>query len=378
MEIIFWICAAGIVYAYAGYPLVLYAIEKVWRASESPTRAEMAGWPSLSLIIPAHNEALVIGRKLENTLSLRYPGALQIVVVSDGSTDATPEIVESFASDDRLTFIDLAQRKGKANALNRGVQASTGEIVVFTDASILLDGDALAEIVVPFAESSIGCVSGEDLIEGGGGEGLYGRYELFLRRQESKIGSIVGASGSFYAQRRSLVSEFPEGVAPDFLSVLNTVSRGFRAVSTPRAFGHMSAAKETKNEFKRKVRTVVRGMTALFERKSLLNPVRFPSFAFFLLSHKLARWYVPFFLLLLLSSSLLLSSVPIYAVAAGAQVVFYLVALLALVLPGWLRSTVLGKIALYFTIVNAAILIAWFSYFGGARPEVWNPTKRDA
>jgi len=378
METIFWICVAGLFYAYVGYPLVLLAIGTIWRSRALPVAENPVRWPSLSLIIPAHNESGVIGKKLENTMGLEYAGELQVVVVSDGSTDSTPDVVESFARDARLTFVNLIQRKGKANALNQGVQASTGEIIVFSDASILLDCQALPEIARPFAEASVGCVSGEDLIEGGGGEGLYGRYELFLRRQESNLGSIVGASGSFYAQRKELVSEFPEGVAPDFLSVLNTVSSGFRAVSTPRAFGHMSAAKGSKNEFQRKVRTVVRGMTALFERKQLLNPFRYPMFAFFLLSHKLARWYVPFFLLLVLLSSLLLLSNPFFATVGVVQVLFYLTALIGFGMSGWLRTTTVGKIALYFTVVNTAILVAWLSYLRGARPEVWNPTKRDA
>ena len=234
------------------------------------------------------------------------PASLRIVVVSDGSTDATSQIVNSFAADDRLMFVDLPVRKGKANALNRGVRSCNRRDHRFSDASILLEEQAVWELVRPFADAGVGCVSGEDRIEGGGGEGLYGRYELFLRRQESRLGSIVGASGSLYAQRTNLVKDFPEGVAPDFLSVLNTVQSGYRAISTPDAVGYMTAIADPKNEFKRKVRTVIRGMTALFQKKVLLNPFRYPTFSLFLLSHKIMRWYVPVFLSVLLVTNFFL------------------------------------------------------------------------
>lgn len=378
MEVVFWICLLGIVYAYFGYPLVLMLLgwlKDVLLDRENALYTENEA-PSLSVIIPAHNEGEVIAEKLRNTLSLYYPGELEIVVISDGSVDNTAEVVQTFCNDDRLIFLNLKERKGKANALNMGLEKARGEIIVFSDASIILDEQALWEIAQPFAESTIGCVSGEDLIKEGGGESLYGKYELYLRNQESRIGSIVGASGSFYAQRKHLVKTFLEGGAPDFLSVLNTVEKGYRAISTSSAFGHMTAVASTKDEFQRKVRTLIRGMTALFEKKSLLNPYRYPMFSFFLISHKLMRWWVPFFLLGLLGFNGFLIDQPFYLVFLCLQGGFYLLATLVYLQVQPVVGSLPGKVALYFTVVNTAILFAWIRYFSGVRQEIWTPSKR--
>ena len=204
MDVAFWISLCGVVYAYFGYPAVLVVAARLARARNDSRFPEDA-LPSISIVIPAHTEAAVIGAKLENTLALPYPGAAEIIVVSDGSSDGTEDIILSHSDDERLVYVGLSERKGKANALNQGVSRASGDVVVFSDALIILDEQALVEIVQPFADPAVGCVSGEDKIAGSDGEGLYGRYELFLRRMESRLGSIVGASGSFYAQRRELV-----------------------------------------------------------------------------------------------------------------------------------------------------------------------------
>lgn len=378
MEIAFFTSVVAVAYAYVGYPLVLvllgFAKRPRGQSAREPFSPEMA--PSVSLLIPAHNEEDVIGRKLENSLSLYYPGELEVIVVSDGSTDETPQVVGQHCDDRRLKLVDLPERKGKANALNTAVELAKGEIVVFSDASIFLEEQALWEILQAFVDPEIGCVSGEDRIEGGGGEGLYGRYELFLRRQESRLGSIVGASGSFYAQRKTLVTQFPEGVAPDFLSVLVTVRSGYRAVSTSTAIGYMTSVADSRNEFRRKVRTVIRGLTALFQNKTLLNPFSYPVFSLFLLSHKLMRWFVPFFLLGAMVSSMFLLQHALYSAFFVAQCLFYSVGILAYFNVGFLARSSLGKIACFFTASNVAIMIAWTLYLRGVRQEIWSPSKR--
>ena len=378
MEFVFWTSFLCVAYAYLGYPLVLSLVAYLrptpeMDADEPPLEQY---YPIVSVVIPAHNEEAVIGRKLENTFSLNYSGELQVIVVSDGSTDDTASIVHSFAHDDRLHFIDLPERNGKAKALNSALESASGEIVVFSDASIILERDAISEIVRPFASSKIGCVSGEDRIEGGGGEGLYGRYELYLRRQESALGSIVGASGSFYAQRKELVASFPEGVAPDFLSVLNTVREGYRAISTSTAKGFMTSVADSRSEFQRKIRTVIRGLTALFENIQVVNPLSNPLFAFFVLSHKLMRWLVPFFLLGLIISNLFLMDFAFYRGIFVAQFLFYSCAVLAYMEISIVARSIAGKITLYFSSSNVAILIAWYRYLRGVRQEIWAPSKR--
>lgn len=371
----FWIAFGGVLYAYAGYPLVLELIARVRRQPRQ--RALVPPLPDVSMIVPVHNELSVIHEKLENTRRLSYPaGQLEVVFVSDGSTDGTSEAIRK-QQDSRIRLVELKERGGKAAALNVGLRASNRPIVVFSDASIMLAPDALEAIVSPFDDPEVGCVSGEDRIEGGGGEGLYGRYELFLRRRESEVHSIVGASGSFYAQRRELCEAFVPGAAPDFLSVLRTVENGSRALTEPSAVGKMSALENPSDEFRRKVRTVLRGLTTLWAYRRLLNPFRYGLFAFELLSHKVARWLVPFFLLALLVSNILLAAgSSAYATFLAAQLAFYGVALLAFRGPRRLASWRPLRIPVYFTTVNVATLSAWIKFALGTRQEFWSPSRR--
>lgn len=375
MEYIFWVSLLAVAYSYFGYPLLLVVVGML---GPCPLRRNASHYtPSVTIIVPAYNEAAVIGRKIENLLALDYPlDLLQIIVVSDGSTDGTDTLAEEAASDGCLTLIRITERRGKANALNTGLGEATGEIVVFSDSSIMLDPGALRAIVASFGDLSVGCVSGEDHIPDGGGEGLYGRYELFLRNRESSIGSIVGASGSFYAQRRDLCKPFVDGLAPDFLSVLNTVEAGYRAVTEPAAFGVMSAVANPDEEFRRKVRTLLRGMTTLWDKRALLNPFRYGRFAWILLSHKVMRWLVPFFLVLLLFSNIALASHPFYLVMLVLQGLFYSIAVLAWRRVLGLQNRVLGKVPLYFSAANLAVAFAWVKFLLGTRQELWEPTRR--
>lgn len=375
MEVVFWLSAILVIYAYLGYPVTLAVLARLARRPIARDAGDYT--PEVSLIIPAYNEEAVITRKLENTLSLDYPpDKLQVIVVSDASTDRTDELVTPFAEKSNIELVRVAVRQGKANALNAGLERARGEHVVFSDSSIMLDSMALREIVRPFADPAVGIVSGEDHIPEGGGEGLYGRYELYLRNKESVLHSIVGASGSFYAQRRHLVDSFPEGLAPDFLSVLNTVEKGFRAVSEPKAIGFMTALPDTGEEFRRKVRTLLRGMSTLWAKRNLLNPLKYRWFAFELLCHKVLRWLVPVFLVLILIGNLLIAASPFYGLTLLLQIAFYAIALLAWQDVGNLSGTIVGKVALYFTSVNLAIAYAWVRFVGGVRQELWEPSRR--
>lgn len=373
-EALFWLSAAAVIYPYALYPIVLWGLGKLARRTAETAAAAV---PRVSMIVPVHNERAGIGRKIENTRGLRYPKErLEIFFVSDGSTDGTLEALRT-AELPGMQVIELPARKGKAAALNAGLARARHDILVFSDASIELEPDALERIVGPFADPRVGCVSGEDRIPESGGEGLYGRYELMVRRLESRVHSIVGASGSFYAQRRALCAPFVEGMAPDFLSVLRTVDQGSLAKSEPSAVGFMSSVKVPGDEYRRKVRTLVRGMTALFAHGRLLNPLRFGPFAFSLASHKVMRWLAPLFLAALLAASAALAArSPFYLAALAAQVLFYACAAAAHFGIWGVNRTAPGKIALYFSAVNVAAASAWFSYLRGVRQELWTPSRR--
>lgn len=360
-----------IFYAYFGYPLVLLILG-IFKKKDL-TKSNIL--PSVSIICPVYNESLVLREKIINTLNLDYPKNLvQIIIVSDASDDETDNIIEQFKDQGVLGY-RLVKRSGKAAALNLGLSNATNDIVVFTDASILIASDALRKIVAPFADVSIGCVSGEDHIDGSAGESLYGRYELALRNLESKIDSIVGASGCFYAQRRHLIKSFPSGRAPDFYSVLKTVEAGFRAVTEPSAQGVMKHVPSMKNEFQRKTRTLLRGITTLFSFPHLFDPRKFLVFSFFLWSHKIARWLCGFAQLGMLVSNIFLFST-FWAVILMLQVIFY-----GLALSGYLRFktssiSFLERIPLFFCVANFAAIHAFIMYFLGVRIEIWSPSKR--
>ena len=374
-EILFWLAAFLTLYAYLGYPVLLYGLGMVRSRPVTVPFAEYA--PDVTLIIPVHNEERVIEAKLKNLDSLRYPrDRLMVLIVSDGSTDQTRERVLAYSGNLQIRFLAQERRLGKAAALNLGLQNTDSELVIFSDASIMLDPDALRQLVQAFQDTAIGCVSGEDLIPGGGGEGLYGRYELFLRNLESQVSSIAGASGSFYAMRTRLCKPFLPGMAPDFLSALVTVDDGYRAVTEPRAHGTMASTKSPRGEFTRKVRTLIRGMTALWHMRQLLNPFRFGTFSMVLWSHKLMRWFVPFFMIIAFVANLLLLEQMFYRSTAMLQLVFYSLAVIGMADLPMSRQSVMVKIPLYFTLVNAAIFLAWVRFLAGVRLEIWEPTRR--
>jgi hypothetical protein len=240
-----------------------------------------------------------------------------------------------------------------------------------------LESDALQNIVKKFSDQRIGCISGEDHIEGSGGEGYYGEYELYIRNLESDVASIIGASGSFYAQRKELSLPFIEGMAPDLLSVLNIIESGYVAITEPSAIGKMTSVKKVEDEFNRKVRTFIRGMTVLFYKKKLLNPLKYGIISFELISHKIFRYLVPFFLIaILLTNILLIPESVFYRTVLTLQSIFYLLAILSFSGISGIEHKLWGKIPLYFVSVNYSIVVAWYKYLTGTRQEIWNPSKR--
>lgn len=373
MEALFWTCLLLIAYPYAIYPALLVATNRLAR------RAAHVGAPfepTVTVILPVHNEARRIEAKIRNLLELDYPrDKLQILVIGDACTDDTLERARR-AGEGVVATIDLATRAGKAAGLNAGLERSTGEIIVFTDAAIMLDRPSLRALLSHFVDAQIGCVSGEDYIEGAETEGVYGRIELLLRREEARLHSIAGASGCFYAQRRELCAPFRAGMAPDFLSVLVTVKAGKRALAEPAARGSMTATSSQRAEYTRKVRTFLRGITALFGNATLLNPVKYPGFSFILWSHKLMRWLAPLPMLGCLIAAWMLRANPLYLALFIGQVALYVAALAGLRWPAVAGKLAIVRLSAFFVMVNAAALKALALWVSGARVEVWEPTRR--
>lgn len=374
MKALFWGSLIAVLYPYVLYPALLVAWNRL-RGNRALV-PDLAYRPSITLILPVHNEAQRIEAKLQNLLDLDYPRErVQFVIVGDGCTDDTLERATDTGGGQVLVH-RLLERSGKAAALNAGLERATGEIVVFTDAGIRLDRGALASLVGHFRNPIVGCVSGEDYVDGGGNEGVYGRMELFVRREEARLHSIAGASGCFYGMRRALCRPFRAGMAPDFLSVLETLRSGHRAVCEPAARGAMTATTSQREEFSRKVRTFLRGMTAMFSNASLLNPLRYPASAFVLWSHKLMRWMGPVWLGLCFLSALMLRGEQPFAGLFYGQLSLYAIAWAALAWPTAVGRFRLPRLAAFFVLVNAAAAKALVQWLLGMRQELWEPTQR--
>lgn len=365
-----------IFFAYFGYPMTLLLVGRV--RGRNVKRAMII--PSVTFIITVHNEEKKIRDKLENTLSLDYPKEkLQILVASDGSDDRTNEIVRNYL-DREVQLHDIAHRRGKENAQKDALKKATGDVIVFSDVATMLERRGLQQLVSNFADPTIGCVSSEDRLLGRGGkpsgEGVYVRYEMWLRRLESSANSLVGLSGSLFAARKEVCEDFSGEMQSDFRIVLNSMKMGLRSVSDPVTIGFYQDTTDQKREWDRKIRTVLRGLTVFFRHLDLLNVFQYGLFSYQLFCHKLLRWLVPFLLTLAFVSNFVLSSKSlIYFFLLWLHILFYSLGILGLQKKK-LQDRSLIKIPMYFLTVNMSILVAWWRYLRGQRIVTWAPTVR--
>lgn len=377
MKTIFWLSLVLIIYTYVGYPMLLAVLA---RLRPRPVRyRDSDRVPVISLIIAVYNEERNLMTKLVNTLNLRYPRErVRIIVVSDGSTDGTAAIARSFAGQG-VELVRLPERMGKAIALNYGVVAARGEILVFTDAGALAEPDCLWNLIENFSDPEVGCVSTEDVLENSSesGEGTYIKYEMLLRKLESRVASCVGASGSFYAMRRECCPQFPPHVATDLLSAMEAVRLGFRVVSDPRSLVRMTAVIKQGDEFQRKVRTVMTGIGCLSAMLPLLNPFRCGIFSIEIFSHKILRWGGGIMLLALFAgNAFIISDSRLYASFFCFQVAAYLLAAIGGIFEPLSRKFAVVRIPYFFVCTNLSALFAFYKYIAGQRVAVWRPSNR--
>ena len=368
---VFWCSVALVAYAYAGYPCALMVVA-LFR-DRAVTRAGIT--PRVSFVITAYNEERRLREKIENTLSQIYPAdRLEIIVASDGSTDATDQIARAF--DDRVRLVRARERRGKEAAQQLALEAASGEILVFSDVATALAPDGVASIVSNFADPTVGCVSSIDrFVDDDGrpsGEGAYVRYEMFLRTLETRVNTLVGLSGSFFAARRDVCRNWAADRQSDFSTLLNAVDLGLRGVLDSQTAGFYRAIADGRREAPRKTRTVVRGIAVLARNARMLNPFRYGLFAWQLASHKLCRWLVPFAMIgAVAGNAALRSRSTVYQLAFGAQLVFYAAAAAGV----WTGARRL-RIPAYLLSSNEAILIAWFRFARGERAACWTPSER--
>lgn len=372
MEILFFISMGVVAWTYIGYVGVI----TLW-GTLLPRKVERRYQNlSVSVVVAARDEEINIRARLDNLREQDYPAELiEIIVVSDGSTDRTAEIASEFG-DDNVRVVALDAPVGKAAALNRGVAVAKGEIVVFADARQRFDLNVIAELTAMFYEDSVGAVSGELMIEPGvdsevnEGVGMYWRYEKLIRRMESAVDSVVGATGSIYAIRRSLFRPVEENaLLDDVLVPMRIVLDGYRVLFERRARAYDITSATAGQEFRRKVRTLAGNFQALAMEPRLLNPRRNRLF-FQLVSHKLARLVVPYFFVLALISSAFSDGL-FYTVVFWCQLASLATGLLH---HTPLRNSLLGKVARMswmFSVLNAAAVTALWVFLTGRERTVW-------
>lgn len=378
MELLFYLFAVFCAYSYFLYPILLKLLPS--RSPYDHVAEKNAKLPNLSLIITAHNEEGRIREKLKNTLLIDYPSELlEIIVASDFSTDETDTIVESYA-EKGIRLVRADQRKGKEYAQLCAIRASSGRILVFSDVATHIPVDALRLLAVRFVDPQIGALSSEDqFVSNDGsvvGEGAYVKYEMWLRRLESDRAGLVGLSGSFFAARREVCEHWDIYCPSDFNTALNSARHGLVAITCPDVVGIYKDVEDASLEYRRKMRTVIRGITAIARHPEVLNPFRMGLFAFQVWSHKIMRWGVPWFMAVFLLLTLLLQGQGlIYTLALLAQCLFY-----GLAIAGWLsaglRKNTLIKIIFFFVQTNLSLAQATVSFLLGKRMTVWTPSKR--
>jgi poly-beta-1,6-N-acetyl-D-glucosamine synthase len=370
MTWVFWISCVLVGYAYFGYPLWLYFRARWW--SRPVQKASIA--PSVSIVIAVHNEAAVLPKKLENLALTDYPAdRLEIIVVSDGSTDDTNGILAAEMRKS-LRAVICPSHRGKAFALNQGIQVARGEIIVFTDSRQWIEPRAIRNLVGNFADSTVGGVTGELMLGNAGedavlaGVGLYWQVEKAIRKLESAAGSVLGATGALYAVRRRLLVPLPEGtILDDVYLPLQVVRQGFRVVFEPLARAWDSLEQSPKREFRRKVRTLTGNYQLVQLAPWLLtsaNPVRFE-----FVSHKLLRLLIPFALLTALIASLWLTGA-FYRLALTLQLGLYSLGVLASLRRkiGFFEKP--ARLAFSFLLLNMAAVMALINFLK-RRKEVW-------
>lgn len=378
--VLFWSSLGGVIYSYLGYPLVLKLLSFFVKPSERNQAVPVL--PKVTLIVSVFNEEQVIEEKIVNTLALDYPSdLLEIVFVSDGSTDRTDEVISGYA--ERGVLLRRYEgRVGKTACLNQAVPLADGKIIVFSDANSKYDQGAIRALVRHFSDDRIGFVTGRTRYLSPEGKkvresvGVYARIESEIKRLESLVGSCVGADGAIFAIRRGLYRPLQSTDINDLVIPLKIVAQGFQGKLEEEAFCFEETAKGGVQEFHRQVRITNRTIRAIVNHRSLLNPMRHGFFSFQLFSHKVSRLLVPFFLLtLFFTNCALISDGPVYFLSGVGQMLFYLMAIIG---GGRGSNTIAWIVALShtFAMVNLAILYAWLKYVKGETYVTWMPTER--
>lgn len=384
-EFVFLLSCFLVFYNYAGYALVAYVITLV---TKNRIVAENTKYlPTVSFIVAAYNEEDFIEKKIINSLSLDYPGSLiEFIFITDGSTDKTNDIIGHFPL---VKLLYQAERGGKSAALNRAVNIAQNDILIFSDANTTLNKDVILNIVKHYQDEKTGGVAGEKKVvtssdkadEVGTGEGLYWKYESFLKRIDSKFYSVVGAAGELFSIRRSLYEPVPHNlILDDFIISLKVAQKGYRIIYEPDACAAELPSFSIRDEQKRKIRIAAGGFQAIGMLTGLLKFWKYPRLSFLYISHRLMRWTVsPLCLILAFVANFILfvqAGNSFYKITFILQLAFYLMAVAGT--AGVLRRFKLLKLPYYFTFMNVSVIQGFFRHLKGSQSAIWEKAKRSS
>lgn len=381
MIILFWTLLFLVVYCYFGYPLVIFILAKIKATPIQKFNIE----PTVSILIAVHNEEDVIGKKINNLLEIDYPNnKKEILIGSDASTDKTNDIINQFSSANIKLLIN-SNRQGKMGILNHLIPKAKNEIIIFTDARQIFEKDAIRKLVKNFADPSVGCVSGELIFhhkEGNTAQGisLYWKYEKFIRLQESRIHSMLGATGAIYAIRKELFISGPiTTVLDDMFTPFKIIQQGYRAIFDDTAYAYDNVADNPKEEFRRKTRTLYGNYQIFVLCPEMFNPFQSP-IAFQLFSHKFLRVVIPFFLITLFVINYLLRDQVIFCDLWILQIIFYLMALIGQLTKDQKRGLlkVIAKICYVpyiFCLLNLAALVGFLKFITAKQQVTWQKAR---
>ncbi|MEL6447895.1 MAG: glycosyltransferase family 2 protein [Pseudomonadota bacterium] len=378
MQLLFWSSVTMLVYIYVGYPAVVWLAARRRVRDAAFDEADATYQPRVTVVTAAYNEAAHIEATVRNKLEADYPAErLNVIVVSDESDDGTDDIVRSLGS--RVRLIRQTPRAGKTQALNTAIGETDAEIIVFSDANSLYEPDAIRLLVKHFQDPSVGYVTGKMIYVGsdgsvtGDGCTAYMRYENFIRAQESQLRSVIGVDGGVDAVRRSEYVTMRADQQPDFVLPLSILEKRLAVIYEPGAVLREQALEDAGSEYRMRVRVSLRALWALWDKRALLNPFRYPGVAFRLLSHKVLRYlaFVPLALALAANAILAVDNV-VYMVLLIGHVTFYLLALAGSI-GRRTADSVLVTLPAYFVLINTAAAHAVFRMLRGERMATWKP-----
>lgn len=384
MSIFFWVSFIILFYTYIGYGLIVWLLLSFKKQKSIIFPIQEAALPNVTLLVAAYNEAGIIQQKIQNTFELDYPAdKLNIIFVTDGSDDETPRIIKEYTD---IILLHQHTRRGKIAAVQRAMPYVCTPLIIFSDANTFLNREAIRNLVKHFSDPQVGAVAGEKRVwiaakdkANAAGEGLYWKYESWLKQQDAVLGTVVGAAGELFAIRTDLFEPVPtDTIIEDFYMTLRIAKQGYRVAYAPDAYALEYASADAGEEIKRKIRISAGGFQAMARLKSLLNPFKYNILSFQYISHRVLRWTLaPLTLpVLLITNGILALHSSFYLMLFLLQVIFYMIALIGYLMQDKSLKIKGFSVPFYFVLMNVCVYFGFIKYLKKQQSVVWEKAKR--